>query len=76
MQYKVESRQPAGVRIIVQDTYLKLLESNNRRNLSLKKRHDCKVTAYICENYLCDQPVTTIQGLKKVVGGSSISGGD
>ncbi|UCF42989.1 MAG: thioredoxin domain-containing protein [Planctomycetota bacterium] len=32
---------------------------------------DGKATAYVCENYVCNQPVTTIKGLNKMLAGSS-----
>lgn len=32
---------------------------------------DGKATAYLCENYVCNQPVTTIEELNKMLAGSS-----
>jgi uncharacterized protein YyaL (SSP411 family) len=32
---------------------------------------DGKATAYVCENYVCNQPVTTIEEFDKILAGSS-----
>ena len=34
---------------------------------------DGKATAYVCENYACKQPVTEVEGLKRMLSGNTIT---